>query len=925
MLACLAMGSDQQRRAGLTGRNAELAALDRSLARACAGAPALVLVRGPSGIGKTALVRHFLDAHPEVRVLRATGVSWESGLALGVAAQLAPASGTGIPEADGQEQDPEGSVLRAADRLCARWSREPSPVVVVVDDAHWADLASLRALRSALRRVPAQRVLLLLVAADDRHERVPAGTLEFLDESRDHALALGPLGPRDAKALAHRDHALVLSLATARHLVEHTGGNPLYMRQLLAELPDSAWQDWRPDLPAPRGYAASVLHRIAGCGDAARRLVEASSVCDAGTSLTEAAALGGVESPAAALDEAATAGLLTATAGPGRMTVGFPHPLTKAAVLGSLGLARRHDLHQRAARLVEGTAPGAHARSLAHRVAASLGTDAVLADELDRCAAERASAGEWAAVAGLLVESSRLSPGRKDRQNRLLRAVDAMIGAGDVPQAVTFAAELADFPAHTLRDVVLGHLAIMRGRPAEAESLLTRAWERCDAVRHPDLAAMISQRLVLHSLARWDGEALVSWARQALELVDPADPAAVESEAIMGLGLAALGRTQEGVSAYERAFDKASDDAQTQRFLMGRGWLDLALDAPENARRRLEPAVPTVFRMGSTRISLWAEGWLARTQFAMGVWPEALDTTERAAARLSEVRIELMRPLVHWTGAQIHALRGDWEAAERHVEQASVGVHRYEVMLLPACLARAQVAEARGDYERVIEAFAPVLRLGPRPDIDEPGFWPWYDVYANALVMANRAEEADAFIRPYEELALSRGRGSVLARLGHVRGRIAGAEGDIDAARAHFERALARLEPLPLPYDRARVNFAYGQTLRRAGKRREADVALKNAREDYRSLGARTYVERCDRELQAGGLHTGREGAGPSHLTAQERAVAQLVARGMSNQDTAQELFVSVKTVQYHLTHIYSKLGIRSRGELAAQFGTAFE
>lgn len=158
-----------------------------------------------------------------------------------------------------------------------------------------------------------------------------------------------------------------------------------------------------------------------------------------------------------------------------------------------------------------------------------------------------------------------------------------------------------------------------------------------------------------------------------------------------------------------------------------------------------------------------------------------------------------------------------------------------------------------------------------------------------------------------------------------IRGRIAGAEGDIDAARAHFERALSRLEPLPLPYDRARVNFAYGQTLRRAGKRREADVALKNAREDYRSLGARTYVERCDRELQAGGLHTGRAGAGPSHLTAQERAVARLVARGMSNQDTAQELFVSVKTVQYHLTHIYSKLGIRSRGELAAQFAAAFE
>ncbi|MFC7017873.1 LuxR C-terminal-related transcriptional regulator [Streptomyces viridiviolaceus] len=130
-------------------------------------------------------------------------------------------------------------------------------------------------------------------------------------------------------------------------------------------------------------------------------------------------------------------------------------------------------------------------------------------------------------------------------------------------------------------------------------------------------------------------------------------------------------------------------------------------------------------------------------------------------------------------------------------------------------------------------------------------------------------------------------------------------------------------EHLGVPYDRARVNSAYGQTLRRAGERREADTVLKNARDAYATLGVGTYVERCDRELQAGGLQLSRAAPGMARLTPQEQAVARLVAAGATNQQAALELFISVKTVQYHLTHVYAKLGIRSRSELAATFREA--
>jgi DNA-binding CsgD family transcriptional regulator len=150
-----------------------------------------------------------------------------------------------------------------------------------------------------------------------------------------------------------------------------------------------------------------------------------------------------------------------------------------------------------------------------------------------------------------------------------------------------------------------------------------------------------------------------------------------------------------------------------------------------------------------------------------------------------------------------------------------------------------------------------------------------------------------------------------------------GAQGDIDGAIESFDAALEDLSTLSMPYEQARVNFAYGQTLRRAGRRRDADAVMRNARELYVLLGADTYVKRCEREVQAGGVKASvsrhDETAGPiTTLTPQERAVATLVASGKRNKEVADELFVSVKTVQYHLTRIYAKIGIRSRSELAA-------
>ncbi|GAA4857464.1 helix-turn-helix transcriptional regulator [Saccharopolyspora rosea] len=882
------------RQAEPVGRRAELAWLAEVLAVVRGGRSRCAVVAGPAGIGKTAVVEHFLARHGDVHLARATGMRWEQQVPFGVVDQLL-----------GERCS---TPLRAAERLVAAWSTVDRTAVVVVEDAQWADPDSLRALVSAHRR--AGNVLVLLLVRDDR--RCSAEVRDVV--SGLPAVRVAPLAARDVRTLAVRHAGRDLAAPAALRLAEHTGGNPRHVRDLLDELPPESWSRWQPVLPAPRAVAEDVARTLADCRPDTRALVESAAVLGASVAVGDAAELSDVDDPVVALDEAVTRGLVDTVPGHGLLTMSFVDPLVRAAVHHALPPLRRDRLHRAAAEAVEDE--GAR---LLHLVAVAPSSDAGLADRLDDYASGQAALGAWSAAAQALVHASRLSPRRPERERRLVRAVDALVGAGDLAQAAAFSPQVESFPPGPLRDAVLGYLAILRGRPAEAELLLTSAWDACDPGRDTEVAAMICQRRVLHSLSRWHGPDLVAWGRRAVALAEPDDPSAVESEAIMGLGLAATGRIRQARRTCQEVVAKVSRGAQSQRVQLGKGWLDLALDDPRTARRELEIAVPTEYRMGSVRISLWAQAWLARTEFALGAWDDAVRTVEHASVVVDQTGLELVRPLVHWTGAQIHALRGDVETAEAHLRQISASEQHYEVMLIPACLARAQCAEARSDYDGVLRALEPLVRLWPRQGVDEPGFWPWPDVYANALVMTDRAAEADVFLRPHEEVAADRDHRSSLARLGYARGRVHAALGDLDAARAAFDGALDRLKSLPLPYERARVHFAYGQTLRRAGKRREADVVVRRARDGYAALGATTYVERCDRELKAGGLHP-RRGVDVAELTPQEQSVARLVARGMTNKQVAVELFLSVKTVQFHLTRIYAKLGIHSRGELAAHY-----
>lgn len=868
------------------GRDEELAELARRTAATTTTGAALIAITGQPGIGKSVLLRRFAEQHPGT-VWWAQAADWESAIPGALLRQLFQEN---LPA------DPIDAASRIAD-LVANCGRSHPPVIVV-DDAEQADSSSVQALATAAR---GHRDLPWLTVLAVRECRGLVGKV-VSDELR-----LGGLDPAAVAQLAAL-HDRVLHPAMIELLAHHTGGNPRHLVALLQDLPTAMWSQPEARLPAPAHVVAQVRGQLEQCGPSGRKLVRALAILSEEESLDAAVQLADIEDPLEAIDEAAAAGLLTVLP---EYRPQLPNPLIRAAVIEVMGMRTACALHRRAAETV--TDP---VRRLRHRVAATPLVDGQLADEVDRLARRRGAEGAWAQAARLFRDASRLSPDPTLRDERLIRSVDALVAAGDCVGAAALVPAIESLPETPLRDAVLAYLAIVRGRAAEAALRLDRAWAFVQGERDPQTAALIAQRYVLHYLACCRGAELVDWADRATALAGEDSPAGVEAAAIRGLGLSASGQFHAAAAAYNDLSSRIRHGAQAQRVTMGHGWLQLSQDDIDGARSSLESAVAMATLGGSARITLWSLGWLSRVQFLIGDWDRALHSVEQGNALAASTGIVLATPLLAWTAAQIHALRGDWEQAKAVVRSADAVTHDYPLMQLPVALARGHIAEAEADYPQVQRALNPLTRMQSGTVLHEPVLWPWADLMATALVTTSQLDAAEALLRHHRQYA--RGLPSAMARWHASRGRLLGARGDLAGARTAFDEALALLDGLPLRYDLARVNFGYGQMLRRAGKRRAADTIINTARELYLSLGAQTFVQRCDRELKAGGVHRLRGTRDRVELTPQEDAVTSLVVQGLSNREVAAELYVSPKTVQYHLTRVYAKLGVRSRTELAA-------
>lgn len=292
-------------------------------------------------MGKTALLRRFLGGMGP-RLLQASGEELERIIPYGVLDQLVAASG--MPPPPGvtgltarTTMDPVAAGLGVAELLAAM--QDDGLVAVVLDDAQWADEPSLQALVFALRRLQADRVLAIISARDDDDARLPDSLHRLVDSERGSRLRLGGLEVPDLRVLAASLGLGMLSPGMAERVRDHTGGNPLYARAVLEELPADALLDPDVPLPCPRSFTLLVLARLAGCPAEAQQLVVAAAVLGTPCPLHLADGLARAGNPLLALEQAMAARLLVAREASGGWTIDFPHPLVRAAVYHDLGPA----------------------------------------------------------------------------------------------------------------------------------------------------------------------------------------------------------------------------------------------------------------------------------------------------------------------------------------------------------------------------------------------------------------------------------------------------------------------------------------------------------------------------------------------------------------------------------------------------------
>ncbi len=880
------------------GRTRELTALAAHLGCARAGRPQVVVVEGEPGTGKTALVQTFLAGlDADVTVLQAGGEEIEELVPYGVVEQIALGAGEPGDAVVARAADEPPTVGAALVALLGRLRSRGGPVVLAVDDAHWADVRSVQALVFALRRLGTAPVLTMVASRPRDGGRIERLRVLATGE-RGARLRLGGLDVDELVALGRALGKGALPVPAAQRLRDHTGGVPLHARALFDEVDTAVLRSVQVPLPSPMSYAVLVMGRLSQCPPATREVVAAAAVLGEPCRLQDALDLAGVSG----VDEVApavAARLLTTGPGPDGARLRFPHALIRAAVYHDLDLATRSALHIRAAGIVATTE-----EALRHRLAASTGSDPLLAVELDRLAAGQVARGELARAASSLVSAAGLHPDPADRRRCVLDAVELLVRTGERARAEELLAGLPPAPGAVAagESHVRGQLAFAAGRMAEAEHLLLEAWASA-ADTETALRTKICERLCHLYYLQLRPDDAVEWGNRAAL-------AAPWSSGLLVTSLALAGRPDTRPLRGAGSDDPAAAVARGAQLL----WTeDLA-----GARAELTTAVTALRRSGMFMASLHAQGYLALAEHRMGAWEDAVAHTDEAVALAEDTEQDWTLARLHSYAAMPLAAQGEWELAEAHVAAAAAAAAATGLSLdrVGSTVAAANVADARGRHAVVVELLGPMAAQARSGVAGEPGVSNWPCLLADALIRLGRISDADEVLAPYERRATELGRNLARAAAGRVRGWLEAARGDLDAADRAFSEAACYARAGGSEIDGALVALAHGAVARRAGRRRDAATQLGAARAVLVRLGARPALARCDGELAACGLSPVRRTL-PGGLTPRELAVARLAASGISNPEVAAELVVSVNTVEFHLRNVYAKLGIHSRAELA--------
>ncbi len=909
------MPEGQPRLGVFVGRAAELAQVTDVVARVKAGQPWLVTIEGDPGVGKTALARRGL-AEAEVsglRVLSARADQAEADLDFGIVDQLLRAAGGAsrlMVPAGGTGSDLSSLAMGARLLEVVGEQAVRRPVAVFIDDLQWADRKSVEALTFTLRRLSVDPVITVVTyrGPGDRLDEAPRRMLSSV-ENRLH-IPLAGLGLDEVASLAAALGTGSLADEVVRRLHADTGGHPLYLRTLLTE--GSGFDPRAPGRPAlPRSLAAAIADQLRGLPAPSRAILEMLAVLNLRVPLAQLGQAAQSDSPAAAIEPAVAAGLVSWWPEEPICPVAIRHPLVRDAIYAGITITRRRQLHGRAASFVSAAA------SWEHRVAALDRPDEDLAAQLEHLAGEEAAAGRLALAATHLQWASDISPALAERERRLLTAALHLMLAEESRGLALRQAVEASAPS-PLRSGVLGTMAYSSGQLGEAERHFSEALERArDDPGSQPLAALMTNRLASTYTLLGDGEKVVALGRQALGAgtLDPA--AASRTRTLVAIGAAQVSGPQAGLAelAYLEA-DPVRVQAIDVDALSYRGMLRLLAGDLEPAIGDLTASLGLARRGATLTLGLRLYFYLAVAQYLAGAWDDVLLTVEQglSAAAIHPRRFDL--PLLHLAAVTVPAGRGAAEEAERHArlaEEAAASVD-YSRERVFAAVARALICQAAGDYLGMADA------LGPWQDdaaLDgRSRVWAvlWRPLLVEGLVGSGQLEQAAAVLA---QLRADSAQVSYLApALAWLDGWLAEQRGDPELALPIYQRGEEAVG-MPSPVHQARLLLAHGRLLRRTGQRRLAVERLRRASEIYQALRAAPFLARTEEELAACQL-PGSPAKKHSvlSLTSRETEVAHLVGKGLSNPEIAAELFVSRKAVEYHLGNIYAKCGLRGRQEL---------
>jgi DNA-binding CsgD family transcriptional regulator len=911
------MIANTEYRSRLYGRQSECETLAGLVDGVRRGQGAVLVVRGEPGTGKTALLDHAAGLAADVRVVRAAGAETEAELAHAGLCQLFGS----MPGLLGRLPDPQRAALEvvfglrtgaAPDRFLVGLgvvgllteAAAEGPLACVIDDAQWLDRASQQALAFAARRLSAESVLMIFAA------RQPGPDLAGLAE-----LELGGLADPDARDLLAWAVRWPLDGRVREQIVAETGGNPRALTEVPLALPPArlAGGFGLPDAPHGRVFR-SLLRQIGDLPARTRLLLLVAAADPTGDPVLVLRAAGSLGIPAEAAHPAAEAGLLSF----GTRVV-FRESAARSAAYQSAPPGDRRAAHRALAQATLGRAD--QDRRAWHRAKAAVALDEDVAAELERTAGQAQSRGGLPAFAAFLERAVLLTGDADRRSRRALAAAAAMLQAGE-PDGAAKLVDVAESGAlddqwQARADLIRARLAFTQHRGGDVPRLLLDAAQRLDRSDAAEVRAayLDAIRAVTFAGGLTAPGGTVADVTRAVRKA-PAVAAALAGPAdvlLDGLAACLSGEYAAGVALLRQALSG-----------FGRNLRDLTVAE----QLRLLPLAC----IGA--LHAWDDGaWeslssryveLARAAGALGELPAALDWLAcvrlhggelRAAQSLTaEARsiAETMGDRPSPYGALgLAAVRGRPDLALDMIERAAqdAALRDEGLGVAAARWAAAMLHNGQGRCDAALSAAEDaVVYAGPSPAAG----WP-----AGELIeAATRAGQPDRAAEAMRCLSAAAGAAGTDWALG-IRARSLALLSDGHAAEDQYRAAIGHLGRSRARVDLARAQLLYGEWLRRENRRVDAREQLQRAHVMLAEIGADGFAERARRELLATGQTVRKRTPETDRdLTAQETQIAARARDGQTNTEIGAELFLSPRTVEWHLRKVFAKLGITSRRQL---------